>query len=92
MFSHWVLAQSTTILPGGNNSNIQLNGSKNGISISGLTTQERDAIQNPSVGTLYWNSTQLTAGSGSHFCKECDGNFYQYSKLYSLYVGPIRMF
>ena len=46
----------------------------------------------PSMGTLYWTSTQLTSGSASHFCKECDGNFYQYSKVYSLYVRPVRMF
>ena len=46
----------------------------------------------PSMGTLYWTSTQLTSESGSHFCKECDGNFYQYNKVYSLYVRPVRMF
>jgi hypothetical protein len=46
----------------------------------------------PSRGTLYWTSTQLTAASGSHFCLECGGNFYQYSKIYELYVRPIRRF
>ena len=46
----------------------------------------------PSRGTLYWTSSQLTAASGSHFCLECGGNFYQYSKIYELYVRPIRQF
>ena len=56
-FANTLFAQSTIILPGGNNSNIQLSGAKNGISISGLTTQERDAIQNPSVGYTIYNKT-----------------------------------
>ena len=46
----------------------------------------------PTKGTLYWTSSQLTAASGSHFCLECGGNFYQYSKIYELYVRPIRQF
>lgn len=46
----------------------------------------------PTLGTLYWTSTQLTASSGSHFCLECGGNFYQYNKTYELYVRPIRRF
>jgi hypothetical protein len=56
-FANTLFAQSTIILPGGNNSNIQLSGSKNGIIISGLTTVERDAIQNPSVGYTIYNKT-----------------------------------
>ena len=46
----------------------------------------------PSRGTLYWTSTQLTTESGSHFCLECNGNFYQYAKVYELYVRPVRQF
>ncbi len=46
----------------------------------------------PSMGTLYWTSSQLTAASGSHCCLECGGNFYQYSKVYELYVRPVRQF
>jgi hypothetical protein len=46
----------------------------------------------PSMGTLYWTSSQLTTPSGSHFCLECNGNFYQYSKIYALYVRPVRRF
>ncbi|MFM7824272.1 MAG: hypothetical protein ACKPB3_10915, partial [Bacteroidota bacterium] len=46
----------------------------------------------PSQGTLYWTSSQLTTASGSHCCFECGGNFYQYSKVYDLYVRPIRSF
>lgn len=47
----------------------------------------------PARGTLYWTSSQLTTGSGSHFCLECtNGNFFQYSKVYELYVRPVRRF
>ncbi len=46
----------------------------------------------PTLGTLYWTSSQLTAASGSHCCLECSGNFYQYSKIYELYVRPVRQF
>jgi uncharacterized protein (TIGR02145 family) len=46
----------------------------------------------PAMGTLYWTSTQLTPASGSHCCFECGGNFYQYAKVYNLYVRPIRRF
>jgi len=46
----------------------------------------------PSMGTLYWTSSQLTPASGSHFCLECGGNFYQYAKVYELYVRPVRRF
>ena len=47
----------------------------------------------PSRGTLYWTSSQLTAESGSHFCLECtNGNFFQYAKVYELYVRPVRRF
>ncbi|MEN9336938.1 MAG: hypothetical protein RLZZ500_1925 [Bacteroidota bacterium] len=46
----------------------------------------------PTLGTLYWTSTQLTTSSGSHYCLECGGNFYQYDKSYELYVRPIRRF
>ena len=46
----------------------------------------------PTFGTLYWTSTQLNAGHGSHYCLECGGNFYQFSKVYELYVRPVRRF
>ena len=49
--------QSTIISPGGTTENIKISGQKNGLGISGLTTQERDAIQNPAGGYVIYNTT-----------------------------------
>jgi hypothetical protein len=45
----------------------------------------------PNLGNLYWTSTQLTTASGSH-CNLDNGQFYQFGKVYELYVRPVRYF
>lgn len=58
-FAHLIgFTQSTTITPGGTTESININGVKNGMVFSGLTTQERDAIANPKAGQLIYNKTK----------------------------------
>ncbi len=44
----------------------------------------------PSYGLLYWTSTQFNAGSGWHYYGVEPWLFAAFSKLYAIYVRPIR--
>ncbi len=76
LLQHYSFAQSTTILPGGSNTNIQVTGNASGISITGITTQQRDAIVNPAEGyTIYNKTTKCTeVFNGSYWFNLCDPN------------------
>jgi|GEM_PF-5210899 len=66
-------AQSTIIMPGGTTESIKTSGANNGFNISGLTNQERNAIQNPAKGYLIFNTTAncLEVFNGSNWFNLC---------------------
>lgn len=65
--------QSTIISPGGTIESIKVSGSKNGLVLSGLTTEQRDSIQNPAKGYLIYNITNncLEFYNGSYWHNLC---------------------
>jgi uncharacterized protein (TIGR02145 family) len=75
-FTNILFAQSTLIMPGGTSANIQTNGAKNGLSINGISTLERDAIINPANGYTIYNTTTkcLEVYNGSYWYNICDVN------------------
>lgn len=76
-FVHLIgFAQSTIITPGGTIESIKVSGSKNGLVLSGLTTEQRDSIQNPSKGYLIYNITTncLEFYNGSYWHNLCNNS------------------
>lgn len=70
-------SQSTIITPGGTTENIRTTGSSSSLVLTGLTTQERNAISNPKEGQLIYNKTIgcLEFFNGFRWNNLCENNF-----------------